>query len=213
MTRRFGSLLIITLLILSGLACSNLAPAPVSGELLFQDDFSLTGSGWDRSEDNAVVMDYKQGGYRMELLSANSIAWATPGLDMNGVRIEADARRIDGSENNYFGLLCGKDQPDHFYIFLVSSDGYAGIGEYLAGEINLLSHDSMLPSFNINDGSARNHLRADCIGNRLSFFINLNLEMEVEVAGNVVGDVGFIVGSNQDAGVNIQFDNFSVYQP
>ena len=34
----------------------------------------------------------------------------------------------------------------NFYFFMIGSDGYAGIGKFMHGEQELLSHETLLPT-------------------------------------------------------------------
>jgi hypothetical protein len=71
----------------------------------------------------------------------------------------------------------------------------------------------MLPNEAIAQGHAANHLRADCVGSRLSLWINAMLANEALISEWSPGDVGVIAGTYGEAGVEIRFDNFAIFQP
>jgi hypothetical protein len=60
---------------------------------------------------------------------------------------------------------------------------------------------------------AANHLRADCIGNTLTFYINNNQVASVQDADFASGDVGLLAGAFFQPGVDVLFDHFTVVQP
>ncbi len=194
-------------------ACSLLELSTEPGGVLFQDDFSRPSSGWDRYQDETYASDYYEGGYRLHILRPNTDAWANPGLDFEDVRIEVDATKIGGPDDNIYGVLCRYQDPLNFYYLLISSDGFTGIGVYKNGRRLLLTDDSLLPSSAVVRGSATNHLRADCVGRRLRLSVNGQLVAEASAAEWERGDVGLIAGSYDLAGAEILFDNFSVLQP
>lgn len=214
-------ILFLSALFLASLACqaaitnSNTpTEAPdLSSNVLFQDDFSNSSSGWDRVDEAGGLTDYADGVYRMVVNEENSDIWANPGLNFNDVHIEVDATKVGGDDNNDFGLICRYMDTENFYFMIISSDGYYGIGKVVAGDQQLIGSDSMPPSNEINQGNAANHLRADCVGNKLALYVNGELLAEHEDSQFSSGDVGLMAGSFDVAGTEIHFDNFVVLQP
>jgi len=204
-----GGLTLLTTLIASCSALVRSSP----GLVLFQDDFARTSTGWDRYDEPGFRAGYVDGDYRVRVEAADSLAWGTPGFDLGDVRLEVDTTALGGPVDNAFGLLCRFQDPDNFYFFLISSDGFSGIGVVRDGQRTLLTGAAMLPSDFILTGLTANHLRADCIGSRLSLYINGALANETTASDWESGDVGVIAGSYQDPGVEIRFDNFTILAP
>lgn len=197
----------------SALACNLQSPPAMPGDVLFQDDFSRTFSGWDRYHDDLYSADYAQGGYRIQIFAPQTDAWANPGLSLSDVRIEFDATKQSGPDDNSLGVLCRYQNAHDFYFFLISSDGYAGIGISLDGRRVLLSGDTMYPSGAVLIGNATNHIRADCIGYQLVLYVNGILVAQAQSSQWAVGDVGLTAGSYDQPGVDVLFTNFTVIQP
>lgn len=194
-------------------ACSVLRPQAGPGEVIFQDDFSRPNSGWDRYQDPGYSSDYHEGAYRIHVLSPNTDAWANPDLELADAQIEVDAAKLSGPDNNVYGLLCRYQDSRNFYFFLISSDGFAGIGVYKDGRRRLLSDESLVPSSAVLQGSAWNHIRADCDEFSLRLIVNGQLVAEVQAAEWRSGDVGLIAGTYELPGAEVLFDNFSVVRP
>jgi len=188
-------------------------PTLPAGEVLFQDDFSDTASGWDRVSQADGSTDYSDGAYRIWLNKTQSDQWANPGRTFTDVRIEVDASKAAGPDDNDFGLICRYRDTDNFYAFWISSDGFYGIVRYLDGDFKVLGADSMQASRAIRQGYSSNHLRAECVGSTLRLYVNDELLQEVEDASHPDGDVGLIAGTFDLAGVDIRFDNFVVLSP
>lgn len=187
-------------------------PAQPSGSVLFQDDFSQPTTGWDRLLVTEGVMDYYSGGYRMLVNGMQTNFWATPRRNFTDVRIEVDTGKMAGPDENRIGVICrlaGKD----YYFFLFSSDGFYGMGLFKDGQATLLGQSEMLYSENINKGVAVNHLRADCAGNMLTFYINGFQVAQAQDSTLISGDVGILAGTFNASGVDVLFDNFVVLQP
>ncbi len=195
-------------------ACSWIVPETVSGSILYQDDFSRPESGWDRYQDDVYSVDYSQGAYRFHLFTSGTEVWARPHLNLTDVRIEVIATKLNGPDNNIFGLICRYQNADNFYFFVISSDGYAGIGVHKNGEGTLLIEDTMQPAAVVQTGNASNLIRAVCDGSELRLHVNGVLVARTQEDEDwTEGDVGLIVGTFEQPDVEIEFDNFSVTKP
>jgi hypothetical protein len=188
------------------------AAASASGAPLFKDDFSSSASGWDRSKSAEGVMDYDGGGYRI-LVNALQVDFRSVAhKDFSDVRVETDAGKLGGPDQNRIGLICRYARSD-YYFFVVSSDGYYGIGIFNNGQASLLGQSAMQTNDKIKTGVAVNHLRADCKGSTLSFYVNGSLLAEVHNSMLKSGDVGLLAGTFSQPGVDVIFDHFVVMKP
>lgn len=209
---------IFTLIISSGCASIpflNAAPKEPdvpSGSILFEDDFSRPVTGWNRLQVDGGTMDYDGGGYRFLVNALNTNFWSTPSRDFSDVRLEVDSGKLAGPDENRIGLLCRFNQAD-YYFFLISSDGFYGIGIFKDGKATLLGQSEMQGSENIRQGMAINHLRADCTGDKLTLYINGFETASVQDSTLKSGDVGLLVGTFDQPGVDVIFDNFVAMKP
>jgi serine/threonine-protein kinase len=192
-------------------------PTPLGppGEALFEDDFSDTGSGWDRIHSDESITDYQDGVYRIWFNGTQDDAWAKSGHDFSDVRLAVAALKAAGPDNNDFGVLCRYQNDRNFYAFLISSDGFYGILKMEDGERSMLGQEEnqMLDSPAIRQGEATNEMVAECIGHRLTLHVNGQFVAEVIDDAFASGDVGLIAGTFDEPGVEIHFDDFAVYQP
>ncbi len=193
-------------------ACQPSTPLPQSGDTLFFDDFSNPASGWERFTSAEGTMDYDGGGYRFLVNALQANFWATPGKSFGDVRLEVDVAKIGGPDENRMGLLC-RFVENNYYFFLLSSDGYITIGKYMGGNVLLLSQSQMQYSDAVHTGLAVNHLRADCVGDRLTFYVNGQPLAQAQDSDLAQGEVGLLAGSFSQPGVDVLFDNFVVLQP
>lgn len=190
-----------------------LEPDVSAGSVLFQDDFTRTTSGWDRYKDDAYSANYVDGTFQINISTPNTQAWARPHLEFQDVRIEVMATKTGGPNDNMFGVICRYQDAQNFYFFLLSSDGYSGIGVYRNGKERLISANALHPSSQIQTGDSSNHIRAECIGTQLALYINGALATQASISKAEPGDVGLIAGAYENAGVEIRFDQFSVIKP
>lgn len=185
-----------------------------SGAVLFQDDFSDPSSGWEiyHHPENGT-MDYFDSFFRIHVLGQYQMLSTGTGLDFSDVQIEADMIKVVGTSDDMFGLVCRAQDAENYYFFVISSDGYYGIGKVIAGVQSMLGSQGMLPSEIISQGKTINHLRADCIAEKLVLSVN-GLELTTEVDYDLEsGDIGILAGTMQDAENVVLFDNFSAVNP
>ena len=201
------------------LACqfsSPVAPSPTleaqTGDTLFYDDFTNPASGWDHFTSAEGTMDYDGNGYRFLVNALQANFWSTPGKLFRDVRMDADVAKLSGPDENRIGLLC-RFSENNYYFFMVSSDGYYTIGKYIDGNVIQLGQSEMQPDESIHTGLAVNHLRGDCVGSTLTFYVNGKLVAQAQDAGFAEGDVGLLAGTFTEPGVDVIFDNFLVSQP
>ena len=198
----------------AALACqmTTAAPAVPSGSILFQDDFASATTGWDRFKAGEGIMDYDGGGYRILVNALQVNFWATPRKVFSDVSIEVDAGKLAGPDENRIGIIC-RYTGQEYYFFIISSDGYYGIGIFTNGQTALLGQSQMQYSPNIKTGLTVNHLRADCNSDTLSFYANGSTLGEVHDPTLQEGDIGLLAGTFSQPGVDVLFDNFAVVKP
>ena len=214
MSIRFAAILVaLGIAIVSCQAIAQGSAESTPSNVLFQDDFSDTASGWDRINTPDGITDYVDGVYRIYVNILNSDIWANPGLNLSDVRLEVDATKVGGDDNNVFGLVCRYQDNDNFYFLVISSDGYHGIGKVKEGVQTLIGMESMPPADQVNKGNATNHLRADCVGNNLTLYANGESFPSQTDSDFTSGDVGLFAGAFDTPGTDIHFDNFSVLRP
>jgi hypothetical protein len=206
-------------LIVLSLACSKTATTPApqdlnapSGSVLFQDDFAQPITGWDRFMAAEGTIDYDAGGYRLLVNSPETNFWSTPHKNFADTRLEVDAGKLGGPDENRIGLICRFTGTD-YYFFMITSDGYYGIGIFSGEKAVLLGQSEMQANSNIKTGLAVNHLRADCVGNMLTLYVNGFQVASVQDATLKTGDVGLLAGTFAQPGVDVVFDNFVALKP
>ena len=231
-------ILILTILIFASLACSVFtgpvvsddapapaapapeepAPAPeVVDKTIRNEDFSNINSGWPDASTDGGRAYFENDAYHIEVSAAQMDIWAHPSWSMpNDLSIEMDATKVSGTDDNDYGVICRYNDTDtsaDYYFFIISSDGYAGIGLSQGEETTILSGESMEETGEIIQGNALNHVRADCVGTQLTLYVNGTQVATANDSTLYSGDVGLLAGTFDIPDVNIMFDNFVVSTP
>ena len=185
------------------------------GNILFQDNFSDTSSGWDKMKDEDGMTDYYNDSYRIQVNRDNLFLFANPGQTNlpNDVSIDVDATKQGGSDDNSFGILCRYQDVNNFYRFIVTSDGYAGILLIRDGSGTNLNGENLTPISTALVGNATNKIRVNCVGTTLSLFVNGEQVLTAQDSTFSNGDVGVFAGTFDIVGTDILFDNFVVTRP
>ena len=184
-----------------------------SGQALYRDDFSDSSSGWRQASGTNGSQGYADGTYHFQVQAAHYILWAFSGHAYKNMQVEADATRLAGPRINLFGLVCRVQDADNFYFFVISSDGYYGIGKISKGVTSLIDQEMMLYSPLIPQDAGIVPLRFDCTGPVLTGYVNGQQVAAVQDADFASGDAGLIAGALDESGVDVAFDNFVVIKP
>jgi pectate lyase len=189
-----------------------LAPVTNPGDILYQEDFEDNTTGWARISNENGIMDYDSGGYRILVRQPKLNVWSTPEKNFGDVRIEVDVIKLNGPDENRMGLMC-RYQAGDYYFFIISNDGYYVIGKFIGGLTLLLGQQREMQVSETIQSGTMNHLRADCIGNTLTFYINYTQVATAQDSDLPTGDVGVLAGAFSEPGVDVLFDQFVVIQP
>jgi hypothetical protein len=180
-------------------------------DYLFFDDFEDDGSGWLEDEDESVLRGYSDGAYRILIKEADIFAWARLPNDetYSDVRIEVDAMRVDGPDQNEFGVMCRYQDNSNFYALEVTSDGYALIFKYEDGDYTGLSSEYFEEVDGINPDDW-NKIVAVCDGENLELYANDELVASAVDDTFGDGEIALVAGDFDDGGADIIFDNLYV---
>jgi hypothetical protein len=192
----------------------------VSGDVILSESFSSDNGIFVKSDTDAGSVSYKNLGLSLYVSKANSMIYGSPSALTvmiyslpNDMRIEVDATLMSGSDNNIFGILCRRN-ANGFYFLGISSKGSATIQKYSIGQwIPLLRGAEAITLDNINKGISTNHIRADCVGEELTLYVNSKQVVSIRDGSYPGGYFGLYVGSYESIGTEILFDNFYIYVP
>ena len=188
-------------------------PTAAPKVLIYEDDFSDPGSGWDTFDEDDTWAGYWDGGYRLAVYRENYAAWAAPSPDLSltDFEVEVTARQIAGPVDNNLGLVVRyQEDSDSFYWFQISSDGYYSVDLRRDGEwLTVIGWEA---SDAIQQGpEAANRLKVRCSGDHFSFYVNDVFLTDVQDATLHQGSIGLAIGTFDEPGVEILFDDIRVY--
>lgn len=209
------TLAIVLLIVVIGLLLlrfiGDLVPEPLDEQ--FEETFDEVGS-WTAGEGANAEGKLENGAYVMSMELTGEIFWATAGKNFADGIYQVEATPLSGVVNNGYGMLFRVDEEKNtFYLFKISSDGYAFVG---LCQDNCLEQKAIVDrdwfsSTAINTGmGVSNTLRAELFGKDMVFYVNGE---EVGRATDDTisrGDIGLIIETFAPGGLQVAFDNFSV---
>jgi hypothetical protein len=186
-----------------------------SGTTLFQDDFSKPGNDWNVAKTDYAEFSYVEGEYRILLNKPDFNTYSIlPKQKFDNVSLEVDARLVSGPSNGVFGLLCRAEADERTaskaYIFAIRTDGvYAILKRTSPTFWDAIAMGS--GSKAIKPGNSANHLRAECSGGKLTFYVNGEKLLEKADTSFSGGLVGLAVTTQpKSEPMDVRFDNFVV---
>lgn len=192
-------------------------PTPIPtidpAKILYQDDFSDPESSWLEESFDSGSTSYQNDGFVISLIQSGYYIWEVPGEDFTDVIIEVETTKISGGDDNYYGVTCRHQDSENFYAFFISSDGYAIQNQHTSDGLEDVT-DAYIYSEYINQGTGvTNIIRAECIGARMSLYVNGHFITETFNSDIASGDVGLIVGTISVDSTEILFDNLIIIEP
>ena len=204
---------LIVIAVLAGLLLGcNLPTSAQEENLLYYDDFSDPSSGFPQYRGEGIS-DYEDGAYRIKIEYADYFSWGITYQSFGDVRMEVDLGFAGGGDIGEMGLVCRWQDELNVYLLTIRSDGKYGILRKVDGVEEFVGMEDYQFSSAINQGVNTNHLRADCVGDELSMYVNNQFLATVEDLHYQFGDVGFIAGSYAEPNIDVYFDNFYIYRP
>ena len=193
------------------------APGPVaaapSGQIIYPDDFSVNDQTWLSSKAADWQIGYAGGAYQISLVKADQSRVVTPfRMQYHDTSAAIDGTLTAGPEPSFFGLTC-RHVGQSYYEFLVGADGSYLIGANVKGKASDLV--TWTPSAAIKKGVGQlNRLRADCVGDTLTMYVNDQKINQVKDTSLTWGAVGLEAGTTKaEGGTLFTFDNLAVSRP
>jgi hypothetical protein len=184
-------------------------PTPV---VLYSDDFSDTGSGWQEGSFGDSEHRYEEGEYVTLVKRANLATWSSwPKERFTDFTLEVDVRLVERVKAANMGLVFRLQGEDNFYLFLINSYGQYTVGKNVNGEWRDIAGMKWTLSPYIKTMGATNRLKVVCQGTRIALYANGYHLATVDDDSFAEGKVGLIVATDEYSDpVKVAFDNLVV---
>lgn len=177
--------------------------------LEYSDDFS--GGGWpEGGSEDRYSYGYVRGAYRMTVRQPFIEIWSIRQQNYADLRLEIDVPIGSAPIDGYYGFLCRWTDNRNHYRFTTNGRGNFKITRISQGEAtDLVSVDD--PSLATQAGNFR--FSAEC--NHTQFVLTVNGVSIMSASDETLstGYYGLLAGTRGERGVDVVFDNFSLYAP
>ncbi len=186
-----------------------------SSNVLFQDDFSDSNSGWGIGSDANKVVQYVNNALEFQVIKANDFVYSTPNdTAYQDVHIEVTVNAKKSNTDTSFGILCDQQVTgEAFYYFAVSPNGqYAIARAAVAKDDVFLTHNNQWGESKLIPVNAPSYtLGADCANGSLTLYVNGKKVDSVTDSAYTKGTVGVFAWSDEKtSSVDDTFDDFVV---
>jgi hypothetical protein len=171
----------------------------------------------NETEPSPYKIDLAYGGLRLSVFNSYiDIPRRFAVMVPDDLRIEVDIKVITSATLSSYGIFCLNNKNNAFaYYFLIVNNEFASIQKHIIdGEwIKLLPGNGLISLDNLNQGENTNHIRADCLRNQFSLYVNGVKAASIVDDSLPNGLVGLAVFGSETGNTEIVFDNFTLYIP
>lgn len=186
-----------------------------SQEPLYSQDFSLDDGSWPTGADDRVSASVVEGAYHMAVTTPQLLAWNNDGylstLDLDDFLAEVDVRVVHPIPSSGYGLVFRARETSRLYAFWLSDDRYELIRMDGSGQ-RWTWLQPLTPSTAIRlEEGAVNRLGVLAEGDTITLLINDTVVFQTQDDTLATGRVGLAVSTNDVAGIEVAFDNLTVW--
>ncbi|MBN1260989.1 MAG: hypothetical protein JXB35_09945 [Anaerolineae bacterium] len=186
--------------------------APPATVPLLRDDFSSNGGGWTLFDTPEGAAFIQQGELYLEDRGRGVGVYSQPvGQSWDDVTVNVLVRQIEGSQDNWMGVICRQQSEENYYLFAISADGYYLILKVENGLPMPLAGPALSEA--INPGRATNQIEARCDGTILTLNINNSLFVSRADATFSRGAIAVFTDAVAGGATTAAFDSFTLLQP
>lgn len=184
--------------------------------LLYDDFEDRRQNRWPSGGSVAMggVRGYADGGYRISVRKPEWLLWSLPRDPQiyDNITVEFEARALPGSALGEYGLACRiRHERSGAYLLFLSNDGGGRIVR--ATEDQEIEIGASVYDDAIRIGGGINDVRADCVRDRLTLYVNGFKIVEAYDDSWSEGYLALIAGTWQEARFTAWFDNVRVSEP
>jgi serine/threonine protein kinase len=184
-----------------------------TGNVLFQDDFSVSRDAWGTLTDSDSSIEYDNDALHMLIFTKNFVSWSTPNDRVyNNTHMEVTAVNNDTDPSTAFGFICAQQTKDwSFYYLAMRPAGEYAIIKATDGESDvLLTNNGKWGSSNlIPEKAASYRVAGDCGNGKLTLYVDGKLIDSVSDNTYGSGHVGLFIWSGEKASsADITFHDF-----
>ncbi len=185
---------------------------PPSGGIVLRDSFSPPDEAWAQFDTMTSACYARAGELYLEDRGGGTAVY-TPltGKTFRDITLAVQVRQVQGSMDNWMGIMCRQQDEDNYYLFAIGADGSYLMMVVQDGKQTPLVGPSV--SDVIRKGKASNQLEIRCRGESFSMWVNGSLlvtrhDETLSAPGQVALFADAVGGTT-----TVAFDNLALASP
>lgn len=184
-----------------------------TADILFSDDFSQDTGDWDIYSDSNGEVFYESGWLHViNYTTAPEDTETMTDQSFTDFVLEVETKLIDGTDNNWHGVVCRYQDDGNYYVFNISADGYYYISRFSDYEQLTLSGPTQSSYVNLG-WDVVNTMRIECVGSSLKLSANGHTLDSVTDNSFSGGTIGLLATAWEGDLSEIAFDNLVITEP
>ena len=186
-----------------------------NGNVLLQDDFSVSRDGWGTLSNSDSSVAYAGEALQVQIFKENWTVWTTPNdTEYENVHIEVTVNNNGSDPNTAFGIMCAQQSDDwSFYYLVITPSGEYVISRAATGQTDvfLTNNDQWGSSNLIAENASSYRIGADCGQGTLALYVDGQQIASATDSVYTTGRVGvFTWSTDKPNSADVIFDDFLV---
>ena len=172
--------------------------------VVINEQFNDNSNYWDLYDEPESMLSIRNGKYSMKGKMLGRAITSTidyPGTENDNFKISVELTKLNGIDDNGFGLIWGGKDENNEYEFVISGNGQFKVIEWK----NRIKKDLIAWTFYSNIkkwDNTTNRLRIEKRGESIKFYINDNYVAMVLSVENMGNRIGFVINETMEVAFN-----------
>lgn len=178
---------------------------------ILTDDFRRDRGLWPMESDENATFAYVDRAFEIEVLKENWLASSVTKQEVSDFYAEVDAALVDGPSASEFGLAFRYNDAENFYLYAVTGEGSYSLWKLVANEWEAVVDWTETEAL-LTDAEAVNRLAVLAQGPTITLLANDTVLTQAEDDTFSAGRIALAVGTFDEAGAVVAFDNFDLWE-
>lgn len=174
------------------------------------DDFRRDNDTWNIEPDEGATFFYRGRTFHIKVDAPEWIGWSAGEITTTDFLLEVDTQYVDGPADAEYGVIFRQVDADNYYFFAISRSGSYGMWRLEDGEWQTLVEWTATDAIDTSE-DALNRLGILAEGTQLTLLVNDVALTQLEDETFASGKVALALGTFDEAGAEVAFDNLDIW--
>jgi len=174
------------------------------------DDFRRDNDTWNLEPDEDATFFYRGRTFHIKVDAPEWIGWSAGEITTTDFLLEVDTQYVDGPADAEYGVIFRQVDADNYYFFAISRSGSYRLWRLEDGEWTTMVEWTQTDAIDISE-DALNRLGVLAEGAQLTLLVNDVALTQLEDETFASGKVALALGTFEEAGAEVAFDNLDIW--